>query len=321
MDATEPIIRFVGDLHDPWVQELLRAISDVTSLHAVMCTGEIPDRLFDPSQPPRLLIMHRNQLSQADAARIGAWRSVTNPVPMPRTILCYSPYVRYAELERCSRCVDLMIAEATAVETLGRHVSRLLEPRGAGTGEAALAADCLPVRVISSDWELRAVLTEVCIAEGFKVASEREFETSRRGPTAAAERQPGQVLTIWDIPLLEPSWPKWLENHAKRGPVLGLLGFADRAAVRQARASGALACLDLPVDVHDLVHVLLRVNRTWRSNSTSTGSSRIEPAHIAPPAPLIRARPGKAAIRRLATCRPLWSEGESPPTIDNEKPD
>jgi hypothetical protein len=321
MDATEPIIRFVGDLHDPWVQELLRSISDGTSLHAEMCAGEIPDRLFDPNQPPKLLIMHRNQLSLADAARIGAWRSVARAVPMPRLILCYSPYVRYAELERCSRWVEVMIPEATAVETLGRHVSRLLEPRGVGTREAALAADCLPVQVISSDYALRAVLTDVCVAEGFKVTSDREFETPRWGPTPAAEPQPGQVLTLWDIPLLEPSWPRWLENHAKLGPVLGLLGFADRAAVRQARASGALACLDLPVDVFDLVHVLLRVNRTWRSDSKSKPSSRIESAHVLPPAPVSRARPGKAAIGRLATRRPLWSDGDSPPTINNKKPD
>ncbi len=37
---------------------------------------------------------------------------------MPRVILCFSPYVRYAELERCSRGVDVAIPEAIAVETL-----------------------------------------------------------------------------------------------------------------------------------------------------------------------------------------------------------
>ena len=276
MDITEPRIRFVGDLGDPWVTEILSSISDRPGLHAVMCDGEVPDRIFEPDQPPRLLILHRTRLSQADAARIDQWRSVARTGPMPRVILCYSPYVRYAELERCSRGVDLMIPEATAIETLSRHTSRLLDRRSEQTREA-IAADCLPVQVISSNYELRAVLTEICLAEGFKVTSDQDFSLPSQGRIAREERTSGQMLTMWDIPVLEPNWPRWLEDRAKLGPVLGLMAFADRATVGQARASGALACLDLPVDVNDLVHVILRVNRKLRSDSTSRPSSRIEP--------------------------------------------
>ncbi len=153
MDATGPTIRFVGDLDDPWVMEILGSISDLANVHAVMCAGEVPERLFEPDQPPRLLILHRTRCSQADAARIDQWRSVARANAMPRVILCFSPYVRYAELERCSRGVDLAIPEATAVETLARHVSRLLERRDEPP-RAALAGDCLPVQVISSNHEL-----------------------------------------------------------------------------------------------------------------------------------------------------------------------
>ena len=296
MDATGPTIRFVGDLGDPWVMEILGSISDLSEVHAVMCVGDVPDRLFEPDQPPRLLIVHRTRLSQADAARIEQWRSVPRVNALPRVILCFSPYVRYAELERCSRGVDLAISEATAVETLSRHVSRLLERRDEPP-RAAPAADCLPVHVISSNHELRAVLSEICLAEGFKVSSGREFTAQWQGRAAVADRAANPMLTLWDIPVLEPDWPRLLEERTKLGPVVALLEFADRATVGQARASGAAGCLELPLDVNDLVHVIERVNRKLRSDSSTKFEGRIEPAHAVPPGPVSRAKRGRAAIR------------------------
>ncbi len=319
MDATGPTIRFVGDLGDPWVMEILGSISDLSEVHAVMCVGDVPDRLFEPIQPPRLLIVHRTRLSQADAARIEQWRPVPRVHALPRVILCFSPYVRYAELERCSRGVDLAISEATAVETLSRHVSRLLEGRDEPP-RADPAADCLPVQVISSNHELRAVLSELCLAEGFKVSSGREFTAQWQGRAAGADRAANQMLTLWDIPVLEPDWPRLLEERTKLGPVVALLGFADRATVGQARASGAAGCLDLPLDVNDLVHVIERVNRKFRADSSSKTEGRIEPAHAVPPAPVSRAKRGRAAIRQRETRPPLWSEDEAASTIHNEKP-
>ncbi len=319
MDATGPTIRFVGDLGDPWVMEILGSISDLSEVHAVMCVGDVPDQLFEPDQPPRLLIVHRTRLSQADAARIEQWRSVPRVNALPRVILCFSPYVRYAELERCSRGVDLAISEATAVETLSRHVSRLLERRDEPP-RAAPAADCLPVQVISSNHELRAVLSEICLAEGFKVSSGREFTAQWQGRAAGADRAANQMLTLWDIPVLVADWPRLLEERTKLGPVVALLGFADRATVGQARASGAAGCLDLPLDVNDLVHVIERVNRKLRSDSSTKFEGRIEPAHAVPPGPVSRAKRGRAAIRQQETRPPLWSEDEAASTINNEKP-
>lgn len=319
MDATGPTIRFVGDLGDPWVMEILGSISDLSEVHAVMCVGDVPDRLFEPDQPPRLLIVHRTRLSQADAARIEQWRSVPRVNALPRVILCFSPYVRYAELERCSRGVDLAISEATAVETLSRHVSRLLERRDEPP-RAAPAADCLPVQVISSNHELRAVLSEICLAEGFKVSSGREFTAQWQGRAAGADRAANQMLTLWDIPVLVADWPRMLEERTKLGPVVALLGFADRATVGQARASGAAGCLDLPLDVNDLVHVIERVNRKLRSDSSTKFEGRLEPAHAVPPGPVSRAKRGRAAIRQREARPPLWSEDKAASTINNEKP-
>ena len=317
MDATGPRIRFVGNLGDPWVMEILGSISDLSEVHAVMCVGDVPDRLFEPDQPPRLLIVHRTRLSQADAARIEQWRSLPRVNVLPQVILCFSPYVRYAELERCSRGVDLAISEATAVETLSRHVSRLLERRDEPP-QAAPAADCLPVQVISSNHELRAVLSEICLAEGFKVSSGREFTAQWQGRAAGADRAAKQMLTLWDIPVLVADWPRLLEERTKLGPVVALLGFADRATVGQARASGAAACLDLPLDVNDLVHVIERVNRKLRSDSSTKFEGRIEPAHAVPPGPVSRAKRGRAAIRQRETRPPLWSEDKAASTINSE---
>lgn len=319
MDATGPTIRFVGDLGDPWVMEILGSISDLSEVHAVMCVGDVPDRLFEPDQPPRLLIVHRTRLSQADAARIEQWRSVPRVNALPRVILCFSPYVRYAELERCSRGVDLAISEATAVETLSRHVSRLLERRDEPP-RAAPAADCLPVQVISSNHELRAVLSEICLAEGFKVSSGWEFTAQWQGRAAGADRAANQMLTLWDIPVLVADWPRMLEERTKLGPVVALLGFADRATVGQARASGAAGCLDLPLDVNDLVHVIERVNRKLRSDTSTKFEGRIEPAHAVPPGPVSRAKRGRAAIRQREARPPLWSEDKAASTINNENP-
>jgi len=320
MDATGPTIRFVGDLDDPWVREILGSITDLVDVHAVMCAGEVPERLFEPDRPPRLLIMHRSRLSQADAARIDQWRPVARANAMPRVILCFSPYVRYAELERCARGVDLAIPEATALETLARHASRLLERRDEPPRPPE-AADCLPLQVISSNHELRSVLSEICLAEGFKVTSGREFTARWQGRAAAADGAATKVLTLWDIPVLEPDWPRSLEERTQFGPVIALLGFADRATVGQARASGAAACLDLPVDGNDLIHVIERVNRKLRSDSSTRTESRIEPAHAVPPAPASRAKRGRTAIRQRQMRPPLWSEDEAASTINNEKPD
>ena len=139
-------------------------------------------------------------------------------------------------------------------------------------------------------------------------------------PGSLKLRRGAKVLTLCDLPVLEPDWPRTLEERTMFGPVIALLGFADRAMVGRARESGAAACLDLPVDANDLVHVILRVNREFRSGSANKAESRIEPAKRSPPPPASRAQRGRAAIQRRATPLPLWSEEKIPSRIKNEKP-
>jgi hypothetical protein len=88
---------------------------------------------------------------------------------------------------------------------------------------------------------------------------------------------PPAALCVWDVPVLEPGWSKDLSRRAKLGMVVALMGFADRSLVRQARAAGASACLDLPCDPADLVDVLDRL-----------ASLRLDGAHDVPPPATLR---------------------------------
>jgi hypothetical protein len=122
--------------------------------------------------------------------------------------------------------------------------------------------------VVGTNFELRRTLADACEALGYPALPASDW--SEAAPTGPA---------IWDVPVLEPDWPRALMRRSRLGPVVVLLGFADRALVTQARAHGAAACLELPYDVFDLGHVLDRVT-----------APRGEPAHAVPPPPASRPR-------------------------------
>ena len=273
MDGIERPIWFLGDLDDPWVLSILAATADSSVVRAIPCSGELPESLFEPDRPPRIVILHRSRLTPGDASRLERWRADPRANPLPRIILCFNPYARYAELERCFRVADLVLPEATAVETLPRHVIRLM----LDTPETlALACpEAPPVEVVSSDHELRVILAESCLTAGFQVTTARDLRDDRDRLATVAS---GPVMTLWDVPVLDPAWPRRLEERCKLGPVVVLLGFADRATVAEARSRGAWACLDVPFDLHDLIDVLNRVGRSVRSDRSPGSSGRIEPA-------------------------------------------
>jgi CheY-like chemotaxis protein len=248
-----------------------------------MCAGEIPERPFDRGVAPAIVVLHRSRLSPADVTAIQRWRPDRQPDALPRIVLCHGPYARYDELERASRAIDLMLPESTALETLPRHLYRL---RNDGEDlPRRVAADSLPIEVVSSDRELSEVLTEALRRAGYRVASQHSLQ----------EPATSTLLTIWDVPVLDHGWALRMEERSRRGPLIALLGFADRMTVTQARASGAAACLDLPFDLDDLLHVLNRIDRSTRLNLASASPGRAEPAHILPPPPSLRAGRGQTA--------------------------
>jgi hypothetical protein len=302
MDGTERAIWFLGDLDDPWVSAIFASVSCHFAIHAVMCSGEVPELPFDPRRPPQVAIVHRTRLSAADVSRLEAWRPESRPNVLPRIILCFSPFVRYAELERCGRSVEIMIGEATAAETLGHHLARLLPDRSQPSGRSITSA--LAVDVTSSDQSLRSVLHEALVEAGFQVTTGHDLPCERgAGDSAAGD----PVVTVWDVPVLEQRWPELLRRQSRFGPVIALLGFADRLMVDRARCSGVSACLDLPVDLEKLVLIVKRWSAGDRLGHALPGG-RLESPHVLPPPPVSRASRGLALIRSRTAGLPRWPE-------------
>jgi hypothetical protein len=234
--------------------------------------------------------------------------------------LCHGPYVRYAQLDLAAACVDLSIPEAAALETLPRQASLLLQSAPPQLGDYRQSP--ARVEVISSDHEMREMLAEACTAACFRPTRRADLNPREERLDPAGDSSPaGPVITIWDVPVLEPDWPGQLERLGRRGPVVALLGFADRATVRLAREKGASACLDLPLDLDDLREILDRMAREIPSVPASTVPGRAEEAHSVPPPPASRAEPrGRAAIRERAG-PPSWPEGQAQPRMNVETGD
>jgi hypothetical protein len=313
MDPNGNVIDLLADLDDPWVAEIRCRLASLATVHAYPCADELPPWPFAEGRSPQVIVVHRCRLTSQDLLRIEAWRKDSRVTVPPRIIVCHSPYVRSAELERCSRFAELVIPEATATETLARHIRRLLAPEsGVEAGEAWLDSHpALPLKVLSSDHELRAMLQEALKLAGFSVTAKNDSGIERGfGPVSESSRL--RVLTVWDVPVLEPDWPQLLRQQSSFGPVIALLGFADRETVARAKAAGAAACLDLPCDLDDLVHVALRVSTAVRSEGPAVGLGRIEPAHAIPPGPVSRGARGRAAIRGRGALVPWPDDGPAP---------
>jgi hypothetical protein len=263
MGAADRAVWFLGDLEDPWVASLTGALPE--RAHIRSCGADLPADLAElaaaAEPPPRVVVVHRALLTATDADRLARLRGAL--MPSPRVVLCIGPHVRHADLELWSArgVIDVAIPEATARDVLARHlVAAEADP---------LARRPVPrkrrptVGVISGNVELRRTLADACQVLGYPAEPFSDVP---------ALEHAGPIL--WDVPMLEPDWPHLLARLARLGPVVVLLGFADRAVVAQARAEGAAACLELPFDLVDLAHVLDRI----------TGR-RADARHAVPPAP------------------------------------
>ena len=177
----------------------------------------------------------------------------------PALILCVGPYVRYEELERYSGLVDLVLSEATAADVLPRHVARLLDGRPSRMPRAGTRSRCSSAR---GQLERRIVLTpSPRRVPRPGIASNRPTTRGRRPPPATrrASRSGETLLTVWDVPVLE-EWTERLEAACAtaRARSSRLMGFPDRNTVALAKSKGAIACLELPLNLDDLVDVIDR---------------------------------------------------------------
>jgi hypothetical protein len=280
MDDLERAIWFFGDLSDPWVLTIADALPMPQHLTRIDCSGELPSRPAEAVRPC-LIVVHRQRLVAGDGERLKEWRTQDRTGNPPALILCVGPYVRYEELERFSGLVDLVLSEATASDVLTRHAVRLLEGRSC---RPPRADGCLMrVLVASSSGELCRTIAEACASAGYRVeqCDDQIVGTRVRNstePTTAGET----LLTVWDVPALE-TWTERLERHAlQHGPVVALIGFPDRYTVALAKSKGAVACLELPLNLDDLIDVIDRCSRGLSKDARSL-HGRVEPPHTLPP--------------------------------------
>jgi len=302
MAAKTDAIGFIGDLEDPWVAGIADALPANLGVERLNCTGDVPEEPFGLGQLPRLIVLHRHQLSALDRARIKRWREQIEAEIKPAVVLCVSPYVRYEEIERVLGLVDQVVPEGTAADILPGRIVRYIKgpaarcPRGDGAHFA--------VEVSGRNEDLCRTLVEVCVRAGYRAAAVDDLHASDfvRAPSAELPRAE-RTLTIWEVPVLEPGWSEALERRAlATGPVIGLLGFADRATVSRAKAKGAAACLDLPFEIEDLIDSVERAAGS-RAPEQWPLPARAEPPHQLPPRPRRR-----TASRETSSVTPPWGK-------------
>jgi hypothetical protein len=302
MDVSDDGLWFMGDLSDAWVVSIAEALARCSAIAQVHCAGDLPDRPFDLDRRPRLLVIHRHRFTAVDAQRLKEYRVSTAADDASKILLCVSPYVRYEELERWSVLADLVTSEATAADILPRYVTRLLDRQVSRSPPAETTGYC--VEVAGGNHDLCQALVEACAAAGYRAVQVGDLEIARvtgrqLSPSTVAE----PTLTVWDVPLLEPDWPQRLEQRSRSsGPVIALFGFADRETVTLAKACGAIACLELPYNVDDLIDVIERAARTVSPKRWPI-PVRMEQPHRLPPPPRRR----KDRQERPAAATP-WSD-------------
>jgi AmiR/NasT family two-component response regulator len=308
MDDSHGAIWFLGDLSDPWVVAIADALPVSPGVTRIDCSSELPSGPADAGRSPRLIVIHRQRLVPADADRLKEWRAQAGSEPPPALILCVGPYVRYEELERFSGLVDLVLSEATAAEVLPRHAARLLE--GSRIRPPRTEECLLRVLVASSNGELGRTIAEACATAGYRVEQASDQVVGAPVRSSTEPKAVGEtVLTVWDVPVLE-AWTERLERHAREhGPVVALAGFADRHLVALAKSKGALACLELPLNLDDLIDVIDRYARTVGKEMRAV-PGRAESPHLLPP------RSRRRTVEKASPAQEIqWPAQGRPPTI------
>jgi hypothetical protein len=285
MDESPAAIWFVGDLNDAWVASIADALPVAHGVVRIQSAGEpVGAPHIAEDHPPRLIVVHRQTLAPLDAQWLQEMRAAGASTTSPALILCVGPYVRYEELERYSGLVDLVLSEATAADVISRHAARLLEGRARGVPRPESNPGAR-VLVASANAEMCRTIAEACSAAGYPAETAHDEEIGNRLTSREPQSRSGEtLLTVWDVPVLE-EWSERLDRHARQaGPVIALLGFPDRNMVAVAKSKGAIACLELPLNLDDLVDLIERFANSM-SHGPRPAPPRAEPPHALPPRP------------------------------------
>jgi hypothetical protein len=281
-DASPSAVGFIGDLNDSWIAAIADAVAAHRLVHRIDCAGALPERPFAEVGRPRALVVHRHALGATDVERLEEWRARASGPPSV-LILVVSPYVRYESLDRWSKLVDVVVSEATAADVLPGRLARMID--GRGRRQPPDGTPVCQIELAGGDDALCRALADACASAGYAARVVGENEVGGNPPPRRRERSrsTGRTLTIWEVPVLEPDWPHRIEWRARQnGPVIALAGFADRAVVSRAKSAGAVACLELPCELDDLVDA---VDRTVIESPPESWpiSGSVEPARVLPP--------------------------------------
>ncbi len=241
MSQVNPRALFLGDLEDPWVQDLARALPPWVPCFSN--SGDTwPDAWPSEVKKPEIVILQRSALIEPDRDQLARLRA--SAADALTLVLVVGDHVRYQIRQRWLVEVDAILPDATAKDVIGRWVEVKSSRRLRAVRPALV--------VVSQQFETREVLARSCEALGYscKAIAER--------PNDIDVSESGSCL-LWDVPLLDSGWAKELEQATRSRTVIALLGFANRETVRLARSKGAAACLELPYDLADLAFVLDRI--------------------------------------------------------------
>lgn len=278
MDDSKASVWFFGDLGDPFVTLIADSTPEEVEVALFDTAGLLPGLSLEANEPPQAVVVHRHSLATADLKTLEQWREILGPrTPI---VVCVSPFTRYAEIARANRAVDAVVPEATAIDSMPHRLARLLDI----DDQDDQPTPPFRIEVSSGLYELGRVIVETCQRADFKAELVDDLieigqARGKRGRHRGSER----VLTIWDVPLLEPTWQGALEARVRAtGPVITVFAFADREAVTTAWDAGAAACLDAPGDFELLADVVSWTARSYPLEQWPV-PARIERAHAVPP--------------------------------------
>lgn len=233
----EGSVVFVGDRDDPWADRIARRLPPGTA--RIDRRADLGQLAAEALAHASLVVVHAPAPSRCDADLIARVRARGGA----RVILCAGALARYHQLEPLAAQCDAIVPETTAVATIDRHVSLT-----AVAPSMEDATNPQSVAVVSTDFEMRTMLSDVCQRAGLVARPALEWN----------EAAPGQPA-IWDVPVLEAVWEPRLTAEARLRPVVVLAGFLDRPMVERMWACGAACCLDLPCEAPDLQWVVRRL--------------------------------------------------------------
>ena len=281
-----PPVLLIGDRTDPLFQQLVHVTTDsgstCRSIHWPE-NGEPPEALYkDAKARPLgrgLILLHRRCVGPTELQTISALRDALDESRShrPRLELVVGDLVRYAEVQILEQVVDRITPEAVMADVLPGRLARL-----AGRVLKPLAEQRIAqVGVISTNQDLAAILADLVAWSGLTPVLAKGW--SDRGLSSNS-------LVIWDIPVLSGRWPAELQAQSRRRRVLALLAMGHRDSIAQARAAGAVACLDLPFETEDLADLLMQ--HVPQSNSINRLTAETQPR-----ASSIRLRSGGTVLR------------------------